>query len=246
MADIGSLITNIDEAFSREGTICLWFSGGKDSRLILEVMLRKRRPFGILLFQDGWTKEQRQVAGRVIVDNNLQAFSYPAVNHLLVAENGELSLISIYPIDGRGNVSTIIRDFVDGERCLFDVKLPSPEMLVAPTEYDNHILGTRQDDRHWIFEDRPLGLGPQWEVGAKTFLAPLWKWTASDVQAACAEVGIENVEPDTGNLHCCSKCLTQAEPFCPKVKAQIEPHRWDAKTNLEIGRKLLIKEDLEC
>lgn len=243
MATLGSLIQSIDEAFERDGSICLWFSGGSDSRLLLEIMLKTGKPFGILLFQDGWTTEQKRFADEIIKTHNLQTFHYPAINHLLVTENGEISLISGYAIDARSSLSVIIRDLVDEpNRCLFDVKLEKPRMLAAPTEFDTHILGTRGDDRHWIFEGAGLAQGYEWKRGEKTFLAPLWDWS-QDAVRYCLKAGfdIEVSGPDTGDVRACSKCLTEAEPFCPKAGEVIKPHEWQPVENLKIARKWLVR-----
>lgn len=244
MADISSLKESVDAAMSRPGTVCLWFSGGSDSRLLLELMLKTGKPFGILLFQDGWTREQKRKTDEIIIKHNLMTFSYPAIENLLVAENGEISLVSAYAIDSRGNTFPVIRDLVDEpKRCLFDVKLDLPQMRVAPTAFDTHILGTRSDDRHWIFGDKELGLGEEWLIGEAAFITPLWNWAKDEVAKCLIDLGIEDDGVDTGNIECCSNCLTQEKPFCPKAGEVIEPHQWDAEGNLKVARKWLIGDE---
>lgn len=225
---------------SRPGTVCLWFSGGSDSRLLLELMLITGKPFGILLFQDGWTREQKRKTDEIIIKHNLMTFSYPAIENLLVTEDGEISLVSAYAIDSCGNSFAVIRDLVDEpKRCLFDVKLDLPQMLAAPTAFNTHIIGTRSEDRHWIFGEKELGRGEDWLIGETAFTAPLWSWTKGDVRQCLGDLGIDDDGVDTGNVACCSNCLTQESPFCPKVDRTIEPHGWNPMDNLRMVRSWL-------
>lgn len=212
--------------------------------LLLELMLKTGKPFGIFMFDHGWTREQKKVVDAIVVHHNLQTYSYPAVENLLVTESGEVSLVSAYAIDCFGNTAAIIRDIVDEpERCVFDAVLPKPQMLVAPTEFDTHIWGTRSDDRHWIFGELPLSRGNSWQVGEKVFLAPLWDWTREEVSQQLEEFGeIDGYESEkVSDLHYCTNCLTEERPFCPKADKEIEPHKWDSERNLQIIREWLVR-----
>lgn len=244
MADLRSLTQSIDEVLSRKGTKCLWFSGGSDSRLLLEVMLKAGKPFGILTFRDGWTREQKKVVDQVIIDKNLEALTYPPLTSVLTAENDELSLVSGYAI-GDGQVMPIIRDLVHNDaRCLVeDVRIELPKMLAAPVEFDTHIFGTRKDDKHWLFGDRDLSNGAEFSRWTKTFVNPLWNWTKDEVtECLRSDFGLEPTETDTGNIEACSLCLTETRPFCPKVQKEIEPYAWQPAENLQIARRWLIGE----
>jgi 3'-phosphoadenosine 5'-phosphosulfate sulfotransferase (PAPS reductase)/FAD synthetase len=229
-----SLKSSIDDLISGWQTICLWFSGGNDSRLLLEVMLETKKPFGILRFDDGWNREQRKQVDAIILKHNLQVFSYPPIENLLVGNDTELSLASRYAVNGFGQATTIIRDLVDDpKRCAFDLMLETPKQLSAPTEFAAHIRGTRKEDRHWIGGNEPLLKGEDWYVGEKYFVAPLWDWTAEDVAEALKIYEIDAGGNDLGDIYACTNCLrSEGQVFCPKEDKEIDGVKWDRKANL--------------
>jgi len=212
---------------------CLWFSGGSDSMLLLLVMLEFEKPFGILKFEDGWSKEQRRAVDAVVMKHNLQAFSYPATDHLLAGNAKELSLASLYAVDGSGHKAMLVRDLVDDpNRCAVDLKLEKPKQRVAPIEYAVHVWGSWKDDRHWIRGEMPLA-EPIWFVGNHTFIAPLYEWTREDVSRELKSRNVEPIGIDTGNITACHNCLKgEKQVFCPKTGDLIDSVIWDRKGNL--------------
>lgn len=238
MPDIGSLKEELATILDREQPTCLWFSGGSDSRLLLELLIEDGRDFGLLRFDDGWTREQSKAVDEVIIAKNLPVFSYPAIEHVLASEAGEISMVSLYVVDGGGNSAMLVRDVVDNpDRCAFDVKLETAKGLRAPVEWKQHIWGTRSEDRHWLGTDEPLA-AREWTIGSKAFSAPLWEWTAEDVRAALETLGIETTGPDTGDIGCCVNCLKEAtgRVFCPKAGEEIDAVTWDGAGNTELIR----------
>lgn len=227
---------------SGDRTVCLWYSGGSDSRLLLEVMIETGEPFGILRFEDGWSSGEKRYVDKTIVSKRLQAMSYPALRHSLVGEGSEVSLVSAYSIDLYGRPHLIVRDLVhDERRCAIDLMLPNPKMQAAPTEFDIHVVGTRSDDRHWILGDHPLG-SAEWQNGAKQFIAPLWDWSREDILIGLESFGVELEPIDTGNIECCFNCLKDSRAYCPKVKEEISGVDWDPAKNLENVRQVLCSE----
>lgn len=240
MPDVSSLRTQIFSLFER-GSICLWFSGGSDSLLLLHVLLEAKKPFGILRFEDGWDKEQRAAVDAVVIANNLQVFSYPARSHVLCDE-GEMAMVSQYAIDGFGNTAMLGRDLVDDpKRCAFDVRLETAKQPTAPVEFDLHIWGTRGDDKHWIFGEEPILHGESgWKVGEKDFTAPLADWTREEVLEGLKSYGAEPLKVDTGNINCCHNCLkTSGKAFCPKTGGEIDGVKWDGADNTRKVREHL-------
>ena len=246
MPDVRSLRTQIFSLFER-GSICLWFSGGSDSLLLLHVLLEAKRPFGILRFEDGWNKEQRAAVDAVIIANNLQVFSYPARSHVLCDE-GEMAMVSQYAIDGFGNTAMLGRDLVDDpKRCAFDIKIETAKQPTAPVEFDLHIWGTRGDDKHWIFGEEPILHGESgWKVGDKDFIAPLAEFSRQEVIHGLREYGVVYKKPseneDTGNVAACTRCLRSSETgkvLCPKSGEVIPTVEWDGAANTLAVRSLL-------
>jgi predicted phosphoadenosine phosphosulfate sulfurtransferase len=115
--DIRSLKQAIEKIIDKDPLPCLWFSGGNDSMLLLHVLLELNKPFGILRFDDGWNAAQRKAVDAVIREKNLQVFSYPALSHLLVGNDAEMSLASLYAVDFEGNGTLMIRDMVHDPDC---------------------------------------------------------------------------------------------------------------------------------
>lgn len=246
MPELSSLKRSVKRLFAESGSLCLWLSGGSDSILLLEVMLEQRKPFGILRFDDGWTRDQRKVVDKVIMEKHLQVFSYPANAHILVGEGDEYGLVSRYAIDGFGNTAMLVKDLVDDpKRCCFDIKLDVPKQRAAPLEWEVHIRGTRSDDRHWLNQDRTL-IPPKSKrnIGQKQFRFPLARWTREEVWAALKTYGIDWQKPsdemDTGNIATCFSCIKTTERvFCPKKGAEIDGVKWDKAVNTAMIRQVL-------
>jgi len=163
------------------GGIVLYFSGGKDSRLLLETMLAESIPFWVLRFDDGWTRTQRKVVDDIAIKHSLRVYSYPPLTSDLVGDgNGNLSLVSDYAVGGFGEFLPVIRDFVDGDRCAVDLTFDTSGKPVAPIRFATHVLGSKKSDRHYTFgDDAPIS-GPAFKIGKQKFVAPLYDWTDSD------------------------------------------------------------------
>lgn len=239
MSDIGSLRSEIAAVFESTESRCLWWSGGSDSTLLLEIMLEQEKPFGILTFDAGWTKEQRRAINAVILERNLQVFRYPAVSNMLVAEGEEIGLVSQYAVNGFGDAAMLVRDLVhDDTRCAFDIVLEPARQKAAPVEFETHIWGLRRDDRHWAVP-KMLDASERF-IGGKRFLFPLADWTAAEVRAALNdEYGIDLSErPELGDINSCSRCLTTTDRvLCPKMGDEIQGVNWSPAGNLRLVRE---------
>lgn len=237
MEKLDGLTTYLEGLFT-DGMPCLWLSGGKDSRLLLEVMLKFDKPFGILRFSEGLDREQMKALDAIILEKNLQVFTYPPLTNLLIGENGELSLFSQIAVDGYGATTSIIKDIVPGTRCAFDIHFTNASNRFAPIEFDHHIWGSRADDGHWLCGDTPL-TDKCWQVGTKTFHAPLYEWTAEEVAETLQtafDVAID--ERITGDIKACVACLASNadKVFCLKDNKFIPTVKWDMKGNTQKAR----------
>ncbi len=238
-----SLKENLTRRLDSPKTVCLWFSGGSDSRLLLEVMCSTRKPFGIICQDDGLSREQKLLIDAVILEKNLQVFSYPPMSYLMIGDGENLSLAAAYPLNRRGTCLPVVRDIVKGEKCAFDLEMDVSLKTSAPVEFDCHILGTRSSDRHYSYGSSAITEKDLWFTGGKRFYAPLFDWSKKEVIAALKTFGVDYAEPtdelDSGNLAACSNCLREANPFCPKTNSHIEPVEWNRAENLKTFRKAL-------
>ena len=246
MTQLGSLKAHIRDLFEQDKLLCLWFSGGADSLLLLHVMLEVQKPFGVLRFDDGWDKEQKAAVDAIIIATGLQVFSYPASAHVLVAdETGDIGLVSQYAVDGNCDTAMLVRDLVDDpNRCAIDIRLETAKegpQTPAPIEWDLHIWGTRGDDKHWLNGEQPILRGEtSWKVGNKEFTAPLADWTREEVLEALKSYGAEPLKVDTGNVNCCHNCLkSKGKVFCPKTGGEIDAVDWDGAENTRKVREHL-------
>lgn len=249
MSKLGSLRTEVEELFASGKSICLWYSGGADSTLLLNVLLQVGKPFGVLRFEDGWNKRQQDAVNAVIRENKLQVFTYPASAHVLIDEKPEIGLISQYAIDAHGNTAILVRDLVDdpavcGVEIRFETAKQGPQ-TPAPVEYDIHLWGTRGDDEHWLSGDKPILTEKEWQIGEKRFIALLLDWDGLEVREALEVFDIQPASSDrngtdTGNIYACHNCLMTTERvFCPKVKDYIDGVAWNGAENTEKVRKHL-------
>ena len=247
MPTIRSLKRQMAAIFAEHESLCLFYSGGSDSRLLLEVMLEIKPFFGILTFGDGWDRDQRKQIDAVILEKNAQGidfpqvFSYPALSHTLVGSNGDLGLVSQYAIDEAGNATMLVRDLVDDGPCSFDIKLEPATQRPAPIEWGTYIMGIRLDDHHWV-ADGPLITERESMIGNKKFLFPLADWGEKQVRAALKKhygLDLTNEIP-LGDISACSACLkTTDRVFCPKAGHEIDGQGFDREGNLQKIRDLL-------
>lgn len=228
------------------GHTALWLSGGKDSRLLLEVMKRDALSFIVLCFDDTFTRVQKRMVERLAREFDLEIFSYPPTAFSFVSDDKEIAAVFHYAVGRKGETLAGIRDIVhdrEAGRCMQkDFKVGFAASPLPPVFVENHILGSKRSDRHFIFGNRSPVKEREFSIGEAKFFAPLFDWTDEDVYNALGELGVNPFpvtdETDTGNFFACSLCLTEKEEFiCPQTKEKIQPVQWDGRGNLEAWRK---------
>lgn len=236
-----ALKSELKELLDNYKNRCLWFSGGSDSRLLLEIMLTLDKNFGILSFDNGWSREQKNLVDAVIMQHDLMVFSYPPTSYLLIGENENISLVANYAVDSLRRTVPVIRDVVDGKACAFDLRLEKAYVPFAPAEWDVHIGGSRFDDSHYAVEK--ILNEKCWRIGVKKFFEPLAEWTKPEVLEALKMLGVNYEVPpehlDTGNISACVSCFKASKAFCPKVQKEIDGVEWDMQGNLKIFKNSL-------
>lgn len=215
----------------------LWLSGGKDSRLLLEIMIAERIRFTVLRFDDAWSREQRAVVDELTATHNLRVYSYPPSWSLMVGDGEQnLTLISGYAVSNGGETSAVFRDIVDGQRCSFDVNLDFWKPQNPPVQFAGHVVGTKRGETHWALGGYEFLRQKYWQVGEVEFFAPLFSWSDADVILALRKYGVKWQQPedrlDTGNIAACTNCLHGAAAYCPKENRPIDPVEWSPQDNL--------------
>lgn len=218
---------------SLKGETALHWSGGADSTLLLAILIEEQKRFDIVQMRDFWTREDRKKVDAVIRKWNLKLFSYPPASTTLIGDGEQISVVRSYA-DG----TTLVSDVVEGTRCLAD--LQTQKMFEIPMKWDNIIVGSRQDDRHYSIEGPPVTQG-QWIQGGITYWAPLYDWPRERVEKELTKRGWDIPEV-TGDVSFCSKCLKGTGTiWCPAAGADMESISWDPKTNLAAFRAAYAK-----
>lgn len=225
----------------------LWLSGGKDSLLLLQVLLTEK--FSVLRFDDGWTREQKEIVNNLIKKHSLQVFSYPPKSAVLFGDgNGEITLACAYGVGAKGEAVSILRDLVHGSRCAFDVNIKISERANPPVIFDVNIWGSKKGEPHYAFSGGDVVPAKEWSAGNAKFVCPLYDWTDAEVLEALKLFGINYVEPpdqlNTGNVSACTNCLKgkTGEPVdCPKKGKQIYSIEWNPQEKLKNWQQMKAK-----
>ena len=226
-------------------TACLWFSGGKDSRLLLEMILQEGIKIPVLRFDDGWTLEQKKMLHTAVKNRHLPLYSYrPTAGMMMGDDDGNLAYAAMYPVSAAGLAIPIVRDIIPGERCAFDIQFDFSGRSTPPVRFALNVVGSKKRDVHFTFGETGHVPGESWYIGETEFYAPLYGWTDREVLQGLRELDVDYVPPsdeeDTGNIPACTKCLTATEPvLCPKVETMIDPYPGDLKGNLKRFREFM-------
>lgn len=236
-----TLVGHLTRLFAGGNTPALWYSGGKDSRLLLELVRTNGWEPLILSMNETFNTNQQRRIDRAAA--GLKVFAYPPRASAMVGDGDRISLISAYAVGRSGETVPIVRDIIDGDekRCALTITVPTARTPFPLVAANTHIIGTKRADRHWTFGDVPPG-PREFEIGGARFVAPLWDWTDGEVLDALAALGIDWAETDddaanTGNIPCCRKCLIETGTVhCPQTGQGVEPVEWDPKANLALWR----------
>lgn len=220
------------------GAAALFFSGGSDSLLLLNIMLELGKPFSIMCFDHTLSRPQRKYIDSLIQEHDLRVFSYRPSNAYLIGDGKQVSMVEEYEMLGVGRMPFIKDAVHDETHCAVeDVKLGPWHDGPAPVGFKLNIFGTRKTDRHYA-TGRAWQKGQEWAVGPFHYLAPLWDWTRKDVKAALQSYGAEWPKLDTGSLPMCLNCLCgTGQVFCPKLQDKIPAIDWSPQAMLEEFRK---------
>lgn len=226
-----------------EEDAALWFSGGKDSLLLLVVMSRLGLPFTLFRFDDGWSVRQKDRVYKMAGAYKTPIYSYPPTHTMLAGKGDDIFFASFYPVGRDGETAALIRNIVDGERCAFDVKVSWSTMPFPPVFLPVHITGRKFVDGDPLKDGISAIRSETEAIGDAVFHYPLAKWTDDDVLQALKNEGVVYAAPseqgDTGNIAMCSICLKSGtgKVQCPKTRGMIDRVEWSPEDNLAIVRE---------
>lgn len=219
----------------------LWFSGGKDSRLLLEIVLAEDLPFAVVCFDDQMTLAQKKAVYARAATRPFYSW-HPREAYLVGNGEGDVTLISHYEVGSNGPRLPIVRDLIDGgTKCsVRDVRAPLAKEA-CPFFIHTVVTGVKRTDRHYVFGDNRL-MGADIRIGKVRFAAPLYNWSDADVIEALRDVfsieWSETKEQNTGNIAACRKCLTETGPVrCPQTNETVAPVQWSPAKNLDLWRR---------
>lgn len=202
----------------------LWWSGGLESTLLLAMLKETGKQFDIVQMREGWTRTQKKQSDELIIKWNLKVFSLPPRSVTLA---GDLTAILNYA------GVPMLRDVLEGTQCLAEIG--KHRMMQLPFEWDCHIVGSRESDRHF---NKPIVFQDRWTVENNNFYAPLFKWTRGKVKQELGKRGLSNADAtddtDTGNLFACHNCVKGiGKVWCPADNKYIDSVVWDRDANLQ-------------
>ncbi len=213
----------------------VFLSGGADSVVVLDEVIKHHPNIEAVTFNQDFTKPQWQIIENLLDKYEVELHTFPPNQSYLIEREGRLAKVDEYGLNDF--LFPVVRDLVEGERCLHD--LDPRRIENVPFPYDVVFVGTRKEDADPAI--RPMAQ-PVIKQHGITFVAPLWEWTKEQVLERARELPISKEfyeqgkeEFDTGNLIACSRCY-QGQAYCPKEMKVIPKVEWDKDRNLEYFR----------
>lgn len=223
-----------DEYCEKAKAPVVFLSGGSESVLVLDEVLKRRPDAEAVTFNQDFTKDQWQIIENLLERYEVELHTFPPMQSYLIEREGRIAKVDEYGLNALR--FPVVRDLIHGERCLHD--LDPTRIQSVPFTFDVVFVGTRKEDTDPAIQ--PMAQ-PVIEQHGITFVAPLWGWTKEQVLAKELPISKEFYEQgkdefDTGNLVACSRCYEGKRVYCPKEMKVIDPVQWDRKGNLEYFR----------
>lgn len=227
------------EYLKRAKNPAVLFSGGADSLLVLHIV-RQYKDVPVITFRHNFTDKQWSAVDRVIKEWNLEVWSVPPRLSYIVPNGEGLARVDEYML-GKTTLP-VLQEFTHAEKC--GLQLDNKTLDLALTDWDVIFTGGKKTDGNAAM-GHPFN-APVIECDGVTLVQPLFNWTPAEVLAKVRELGLPyakewydggNDEFETGMLHACSRCLTDAERvFCPLENTVIPTVKWDRAGMLDSFR----------
>lgn len=233
----------VREVMSLAKRPALMWSGGKESMLLLYLMREVRKDFPCLWFRTDRTPEQMEFPKRMIMELDLQVFSYAPADVYALPNDEGVTLIHEYSF-GQHRYPVLV-DVESGDRCSLQLNsMRTPQMSHV---WDFLFCGFRETDSHPI-----LGTGfvpdDGYFLGDAQVYAPLRHMVDGDVWDAIEDLHVpvdlerykfNDSSRDDGVLKLCTACYSsrESEVFCPDQQKMVTVQPWDRQASLDSFRK---------
>lgn len=234
---IAATAMNLNLALMNHKSPVLFWSGGRDSSLLLFLILGILPSIPVIQFRTDWRKEQKVYSDDLIAEKDLSVISFQPVDRSVLPSGENFVLVDDYLINGER--FPVIRDIVHSDDfCTLDYSKKTTNDF--PFVYDLAIVGWKKSDKQEVLGETVLPRNIR--VGTTDFFAPLFDYTDEEVQAMCDELKIKlsgfyadgDERKDTGNFVGCCNCFKDEEKvFCPKEQKEIHSHKWNKEAALK-------------
>jgi hypothetical protein len=234
------------EQFRRYKLPVLYCSFGKDSTVLLHLLLSRKIQIPIIFHADPWFPRKTDFARGLISKWNLEVHDYPPHKTSLMHGKEIVALVSQYQTGPHSDLAVLKNalEFKDGDDpdkflCGLNFLMRPCAILVYP--WDVGLVAHKDVDEDQIFGLVPLHSRVVYRDEGPDFIFPLKEWTHDDIwdyterfnvpyQTDRYDLATRRELPDkTPNsdwyetcLRCVDKRLRGQKVFCPKMKVELE------------------------
>ena len=237
----------IDSCVNTFLSTMMYWSGGKDSMVLLHLLRRHGVKIPILFFREPWQPFKYEFHDRIIRDWELLVYSWHPYESLMQEKNGEFEVQNRYAINGYTiSCPTGIVDPVDDlpcTSCLEILRRPKQKELLVPY-LDAIWIGHKGSDTDSLAGDVGIKSEVRQVPGGVSSIFPLRDWTDEDVWNYIEEHDVPYDEkryekfegkwrerPDRRHnadyVHACTRSVDRREgaeefPYCRKLKTTVQ------------------------
>ena len=236
----------ISEILTKYKNPVLFCSFGKDSMVLLHLLLQKNIRIPIIYYRDAWFPKKNAFANRMIESYELEVHDYPPLRISLCTGKEMIALVSEYQ-SGRNSTIFVLKntkEFKDGDNP--DHFLCGLNFLMRPCAafnfpWDSGLVAHKDCDEDPIFGVVPLHSKIVFRDHGPDYVFPLKDWSHDDVwdyterfkvpfQADRYDLANRREWPDkTYNsdyyevcLRCVDKRIQGQMVWCPKLKMELK------------------------
>lgn len=239
---IESAVTLIDKVMRQYKSPALMCSFGKDSMVLLDILLRRGIKIPVVFHRDPWWPQKYRFADGIIADWNLEVHDYPPFK-VTLWEGKEITAFTNHYQIGHSALLQLPKNILApeaGKPYLCGLK----QVLGRPTgtysyPFDVVLIGHKSTDEDQIAGKVPLHVDVKLNAGAAPDAAfPLRDWTDDDVWNYTEAFKVPQQPdrykdrreladkfPNSDYAHVCIACMdrknTGPSVYCPKIDAEV-------------------------
>lgn len=226
----------IDEQLSRLANPCVACSFGKDSMVMLHLIVRHRPDIPVVYVEQFPHPTKHQFMERMACEWNLNMQpALPVAWRTYYGQPGHVEIVTGYHIGPQATIVVPSEPMgeLDESSCMCGIDILNQDVVPGKTPaFDGAFIGQRDDDVDVVMGNVAVS-GNRDVIETKTFryLYPLKDWTSKDiwdyhrryeVPANSGRYGRQDPEFNNDVWNLCTKCLADSgEVFCPKEREVI-------------------------